>query len=135
MGGKPSTVRSNTVSVSTVQDLNWVVVQSQDIQHEQDMLRLNVLHARAGEVQLFPKLEMLLNNGSTIYRVLDYATNALHIACRKGNLQAVRLLLAVGISVNSRDECGATALHLTSSLARQNKITGMNFFGYILSHD
>ena len=109
--------------------MNWIVLEAGDIQKEWDALLQNaLLQTCAGEKILLPNLEMLVNKSNILCKEIDHTTTALHVACRKNNLQAVRVLLDAGTSVNSRDECGATALHQMSSLFSHNKITSMYSF-------
>ena len=129
MGSKASSQKSSIVPTSEEQDMNWIVLEAGDIQKEWDALLQNaLLQTCAGEKILLPNLEMLVNKSNILCKEIDHTTTALHVACRKNNLQAVRVLLDAGTSANSRDECGATALHQMSSLFSHNKITSMYSF-------
>ena len=57
---------------------------------------------------------------------MAYVCAALHFACQKGHLDAVRMLLAGGAKVQCRTAKGATALHFAaksgaSSVTRAGK--------------
>ena len=118
MGGKPSVETSSDLKLNRIKNLQWEVVQSgRNSDPEPDGPFQNTLFNGVGQ-ELKLKLKLLLNNTTSVYET-NCSTTALHAACRKAHLDAVRLLLKSGAPVNARDESGATPLHLMSLATSQ----------------
>ena len=130
MRGKRSVKTSSNLKLNRIKNLQWEVVQSGDNSDpETDGTFQNTLFNGVTQ-ELKLKLKLLLNNTTSMYET-NCSTTALHTACEKEDLDAVRLLLKSGAPVNARDESGATPLHLMSVVTLQNTTTGKHLLTFI----